>query len=627
MPRVTMPDGTSYRIDAPEGMSNEDIAAIATKHWQGERASTAASALMGAAGGSGAGGGSLDITGLAGSALRGITHSLAGIGKAELEIPGVSWAASHLLPGPSVSAQDVPKAQEKVEAALPRDPGLAGSVAQFGGEMAPYMMVPGGPMTQGAVAGGTSLEADGLVDRLVGAGLGALGGKVLDLTGSAISKVVNAAGLEGKINAAKKMFEDLSPASAPLKGKLNSTIERKWQRFGDLSRMATDEGDKMGSLDITGLRTKAGELVTDAGKVSGQDPSAMKLLRDTQRVLSADTKMPDSLMISGAKFTRDPVSGEYRNAAGEVLSDKIVKAAVPTDTGPPDVRYKHLQAMKENLDQYLKDKGDSSNDAVAKVKEMRAAIASRLGEVRTPQVDALEKKAKSFYDKELGKYDKDVMERILGAKDPLERAQIVLNDIAKNKKVDPSVASDVADMLGESGRRSVSTHMMHDAVIESVGKDGKVDPVKFLHYFDDKPGFEPFKAQHFDEVAKGFSSYIKNQAALRGESTTPGISQVGRHATSLALTGAHIVSRAAAGDMSGVVQALGGYLVPYATLSLANKALEDSFLRHLLIVGGRLPEGSPRWQRVMGQITSRFVGPAAGQAGQFGSDVTTQLTQ
>lgn len=626
MPRVTMPDGTSYRIDAPEGMSNEEIANVATQHWKSERESAAASAVMGSAGGSGAGGGSLDVTGLAGSALTGITRSLAGIGKAELEIPGVSWAASHLLPGPSVSAADVPAAQKKVEEALPRDPSLAGSAAQFGGEMAPYMMVPGGAMTQGAVAGGTSLDADGLVDRLVGAGLGALGGKVLDLTGSAIAKVANAAGLEGKINAAKKMFMDLSPASAPLKGKINNAIERKWQRFGDLSRMATDEGDKMGTLDVSGLKTKADDLVTEAGKVSGQDTGAMKLLRDTQRVLSEDTKRPDKLMVSGTRFDRDPISGEYKSSTGEVLNEKVVKAAIPDDAGPPDIKYKNLQAMKENLDQFLDKKGDLSNDAVRKVKEMRAAIESRLGEVRTPQVDALEKKAKSYYDKELGKYDKDVMQRILGAKDPLERAQIVLNDVAKNTKVDPGVAGDVADMLGESGRRSVSTHMMHGAIIDATGKDGRVDPVKFLHYFDDKPGFEPFKAQHFDEVAKGFSSYIKQQAALRGESRVPSISNVGRHATSAAIAGSHIVSSLAKGDMTGIVTAMGMYLGSNLTLGLADKALEDSFLRHLLIVGGRLPEGSPRWQRVMGQISARFTGPAAGMAGQLGSDVTTQLT-
>lgn len=627
MPRVTMPDGTSYRIDAPEGMSNEEIAGIATKHWQSERESTAASTLMSAGGGSGAGGGSLDVTGLAGSALTGITRSLAGIGKAELEIPGVSWAASHLLPGPSVSAKDVPAAQEKVEAALPRDPGLAGSVAQFGGEMAPYTMVPGGAWVQGAVGGGTSLGADGLVDRLVGAGLGALGGKVLDLGGSAIAKVMNAAGLEGKLDAAKKMFMDLSPASAPLKGKINSTIERKWQRFGDLGRMATDEGDKLGPIDVTGLRTKVGDLVTEAGKASGQDASAMKLLKDTQRVLSEDTKRPDKLMVSGTRYERDPITGEYKDESKNVLDDRIVKAAIPDDAGPPDVKYKNLQAMKENLDQFLEKKGDSSNDAVKKVKEMRAAIESRLGEVRTPQIDALEKKAKSYYDKELGKYDKDVMEKILGAKDPLERAQIVLNDIVKNTKVDPSVAGDVADMLGESGRKSVSTHMMHDAIIDATSKDGKIDPVKFLHYFDDKPGFEPFKAQHFDEVAKGFSSYIKQQAALRGESRTPSISGPWRHGTSAALAGAHIVSSLAKGDMTGIVTAMGMYLGSNITLGLADKALEDSFLRHLLIVGGRLPEGSPRWQRVMGQISARFAGPAAGQAGQLGSDVMTQLTQ
>lgn len=321
------------------------------------------------------------------------------------------------------------------------------------------------------------------------------------------------------------------------------------------------------------------------------------------------------------------MTGEYKDATGGVLNEKIVKAALPDDAGPPDIKYKNLQAMKENLDQYLEKKGDSSNDAVKKVKEMRAAIEARLSEVRTPQVDALEKKAKSYYDKELGKYDKDVMERILGAKDPLERAQIVLNGIAKNTKVDPGVAGDVADMLGESGRRSVSTHMMHDAIIDATGKDGKVDPVKFLHYFDDKPGFEPFKAQHFDEVAKGFSSYIKQQAQLAGESKTPSIGRVGRHATSAALVGAHIVSSLARGDMTGIVTAMGTYLGSNLTLGLADKALEDSFLRHLLIVGGRLPEGSPRWQRVMGQITSRFVGPAAGLGGQLGSDVTTQLSQ
>lgn len=631
MPRVTMPDGTSYRIDAPEGMSNEEIAGIATKHWQSERESTAASTLMSAAGGAGAGGASFapdsEVTKLAGSALSGVSRGFAELGKTMLEVPGVSWAATHLLPGGPVSPERVPKAEAKIEEALPQDTGIAGSVAKLAGESVPYMMLPGGPVVQGAVMGGTSLEAEGLVDRLTGAGLGALGGKVLDLAGSQIAKVMNAAGLEGKLDAAKKMFMDLSPASAPLKGKINSTIERKWQRFGDLGRMATDEGNKLGPIDVTGLRTKAGELVTEAGKAPGQDTSAMKILKDTQRVLSEDTKRPDKLMVSGTQFERDPITGEYKDANKNVLDDRVVRAALPDDAKPPDVRYKNLQAMKENIDQYLEKKGDSSNDAVKKVKEMRSAIEARLDEVRTPQVDALEKKAKSYYDKELGKYDKDVMEKILGAKDPLERAQIVLNDIAKNTKVDPSVAGDVADMLGESGRKSVSTHMMHDAIIDATSKDGKIDPVKFLHYFDDKPGFEPFKAQHFDEVAKGFSSYIKQQAALRGESRTPSISGPWRHGTSAALAGAHIVSSLAKGDMTGIVTAMGMYLGSNLTLGLADKALEDSFLRHLLIVGGRLPEGSPRWQRVMGQISARFAGPAAGQAGQLGSDIATQLNQ
>lgn len=628
-----MPDGTRMKGRMAAGTTEEQLqqaALLAKKQWSDARSTAAASTLMQAGGGGvpiGTAGLGTTVADLAKGAVRGGAEGVLGMVQAGSDLTGA------LFPGlrdrTSEISKAIPGEMDKIRAKLPLSDENVGAIGELGGSMVPTAAVPGGPVVQGIVGGATALLPEGgdLVDRLTGAALGGTFGKILDLGGKQIAKIANAKGLQGKIDAVKEMFTEVSPAAAPLKRQMNSTIERKWQRYSDLGKLALDEGDKLGALDVSKLASKAQGLATDAGKVSGQDASAVKLLNDTGRVLSEPVNMPPSLTVGGAKFTRDPMSGEYKNAAGDVLNPTLTKAALPPDAGPPDVRYKNLKAMQENLDEYLAKHEGSNNDAVKKVRELREAIGTRLDEVRSPQIKALEKKAQSFYDKELGKYDKDTIERLLGAKDDFERARIVLQDVVRGKDADPALAKDVSEMLGKPGRESVSAHMMHDATINAMDKQGRFDPVKFMHYFDDKPGFEPFKAEHFDEVAKGFSSYIKHQATLQGESTTPGIGTVGRHALSLATTGARIVGHAATGNIGGVVKAVGEYLAPYAGLSLANRAFQDTFLRHMFIVASRLPEGSPRWQRVMGQISSRFAGPIAGQGGQIGSQVSNLMGQ
>lgn len=622
MPRqlsVGMPDGTKFGITVPDDASNETIQDSVNalhSHWDAKNKEVAASALV-AGGAPGGPVGDSGIGSLLSGAVRGVSRGMAGIGQAELS----ALNAIGIKPF-GVSSTDVPAAQKRVEEALPAAPGVSGEVGTTLGEMAPLMVVPGGPIVQGIVGGATSLTekkgGDELVERLLGGAIGGTLGTVLGGIGKLTGKFVNIQGIENQLKEAVKVFGEVDPAKAPMRRQLNQTVARLQDRYTALGKEALTEGDKVGSLNVKDLADNVSGLVTDAQRASGQNPGAMKLLKDTERLLTEPVNMPETQVVGGAKFKRDPLTGEYKNDAGDVLPDRIVKAFTPADAGPPDVRYSHLRAMRDNLDEFLKKNEGSNNDAVQKVRDMRKAIDTRIGEATGPEVKALEKKAQQFHDKNLGKYDNDTVRDILGAKDDLERANIILEKVVKGK--DTKLAGDVADMLSKDGREAVSQAVGHDALVAAKDlKTGKIDPLKFTAYFEGKPQLEPFKIDKFDDIVKGFGKYIKESAAKQGESTQPTISRGIAHGLSLASVAPGLFHFLTSGDPSHIMRtiALGGSVE--GASALWNKMVTDTWGRHLLVAASKVPEGSPRWQRLVAQLNSRFAGPAAGEMGQAAS--------
>lgn len=599
MPKVTVtaPDGTKYDVTAPEGATDADIIGQVRTQWDTDqkKARETESAQELGLSMTGGGGGTLTARGmgeLAKGAFREAATKIGGIDQTVLE--GIGWGAS-VLGFPETSqeafrrAKAVPGGVErKVESLVgPPTSSIEEQVGGIGGAVAPYLAMPGGIITQGIIGGATEPLKGGedanLVTRLLGGTLGGLTGGALRGIGAGVGKIINMKGVEDAIKRVVSQAGELDPELTAAKKLTLRELDRLNARHDALTQEALRQGDTMGPIDTADARRALGRTMASAVGVKGADKAGMDLLTTTNDTLQLTRS-------GGAKYSQ-------------------------------------LRVLQDNLGKYLKENAESKNPIMGAVREAKSAIDAQIDAGSGPEVKALEKKAQRFYEKNISeRYGNETVRGIMEETDPNKKAIKVL-DVALGK--DPEASGKLADLLGKNGVEGVNRAMMKKALDAATSDKGVIDPVKFVRFFDDKPGFTPFKMDRFDEMVKGFSKFIKSEDLLLGEARIPslprphgtwGLIGTGAAAGTAALhLGEMIWRQIASGNFTEAALAVASTAGAGLSYRYLDKLMTDSFGRHLLIAMNRVPEGSPRWMRLVAQTKARFGGPAAGEAGGQGA--------
>lgn len=492
--------------------------------------------------------------------------------------------------------------------------GLLGGAAAY----APF----GGPITSGIVAGATDINNEGLLDRIVGGLTGGTIGLGLKGLGRGAEKLLNIKELGKHIGLIREEANKFDPLLGDTYKITGEQLERLRSWHQSLGEQALREGDKLGPIDVNAARDAARTALGEA-KGSGAEKDATDALETAARVLSGDKARPDQFVAGGTRFRYDPATGKYVDPKGTSVSDVVANAGAGK---PAEVKYSDLRLAQDRLARYLKENKDSSDPGIKAAKAALAAIDARVEEVTPPGTKALEKRQKAFYDEYIGKkYDTPEVRAILEAPSETDRVLKIM-DLVRDTKASPEAAKAVADLVGERGREAVSRGMMKEALKAALTRPlragstedvadralarGKIDPVKFLRFFDDKPGFGPFKSARFEDMAQGFSKYIKSGDLEAESERVMQLSPKARKLSESGFAGVGLVMSILHGNWAHLAEGMAMAGVEEVGSRILDKAMTDTFGRHLLVAMSKVPEGSPRWMRLVRQFNEKFSGPA-----------------
>jgi len=622
MPRltVTAPDGTKYNVDAPEGATDAEVLTRVRGQWQQdigkERATAAAGGLMGAAG-------PLGVSGLEtvdpGAVVRGITRGIGGIGQALMDVVGLGSERAAEFGGRipqivrDISPENLSSYTSPEEA----------RVSEGVGEMAPAVsltMIPGlgGVFTGALAAGATGLQdypslGERWLHRGIETGAAGLlgGGGSLAFRGG--MKLLGAKELDEIGKGLQSEYEKYDPAITKQRQVIVNSVERKraqWQGFKD---EAARTGDSV-QPNVEDMQGKIRDAVAGTKGKGSLSKDARELLGDVQRTTGADVAMPSQLTVGGRTFTRDANTGLYVGPTGSLPADVAERIAQASGAGPPNVRYSTLKAMVEKIDGFLAD-NPAKDAATNALRDVRRVIDSKVADIaKATGATRLEERAQKFFDKNIRAYDNPKVKEFLetSGERPTDKANLAI-DIALGDDREAAVA--LAGLLDKKGMEAVHQGVMQKALAAAADKSGEIDPVKFVRFFEDKPGLGPFKDAKTDNYVKGMSELMKESALRQGESKAPSLS-LPRHTEDIGMGSAiwsllHLHPKTAAASMA---TAIGAHYVVKPTFDFFNRVLGDGFGRLLLVAASKAPAGSPRAARIYQQIMVRFGGPAAAEA-------------
>lgn len=511
-----------------------------------------------------------------------------------------------------------------VNAIMPEAKTPKEKAGEFIGEAAPFVAAApesvAGMAAVGGLAGATQFQPQrSQGDRLVERGAAGIGGAAtagaLGAAGDFATKVMNSKEVGKLVSKVQQAYNENDPAIAAQRGTLNQLVDRLQNRYSGLGQQTVAAGDRLGPINMSDTEQKLRDIADSTGKMLAPDKKGVSILDNAVDVLAPERKLPDKITVMGQDFFRDPTGQYLTKNKVQALPQRIVDAALK-DRGinpAPDIRFSHMQQSIEEMNQYLKDAKNPNNPATKAVRDARDLLQKKLDAFKTPEVKKLEKKATTFYEKNLAKYDDPTIKDILDTQDPLDRAnkaiKVALGDDAK-------AGQTVADLVGPKGQEAVRQGVISRALASSADKKGEIDATKFVNFFDKKGGFDAFQNADSKLTIDGIKNLLKEDALARGESSAPSIGHPsGQWGWFLGFT------RLMEGDIKGAGAATAGAMLVRPTVEFFNRAMKDRFGRNLLAASAKAVPGTPRAGRILQQLVTRFApataGTAAGQvAGQ-----------
>lgn len=492
------------------------------------------------------------------------------------------------------------------------------------GEMIPTMAVAPTSLVGGALAGAATgasrLRSEPTVDErqegrgmdaLLGAGIGGVAAPVSTLVG----KIANSRAVRDTLNKIKDNYEELDPAITKARGTLNQLVDRLMDRHRDLSTAALRSGDAQGNILFNDIGPKLKELTDSPKTMLAPDRRATAILDRVQKTLIPEQKLPDDLKFGAVTYSRD-AGNRYVSKNGQVLHQKIVDAYLK-DQGvqlAPDIKYSQVRSAIDEMDDYLGKTRVPKNPAAVAVKDARALLQKKLDDFETPSTQALRTKATRFYDKNVAQYDDPVIKDLLAETDPLARANKAL-EVALGR--DPKKAEVVAKLVGNKGQEAVRQGMIKkglDAAYDQ--RTDTLDGMRFVRFFEDKPGYGPFQNAESDRIIKGVKNFLDQDKLARPVSgAEPSLGHPG--ALWGWLTAAHQLIH---GNIPGAVVAASTPYIVRGSFRTIRRMMGDAFGRHLLKVASTAVPGSNRMAQISQQAMRRFGPAAAQQAGRLDDD-------
>lgn len=484
--------------------------------------------------------------------------------------------------------------------------GEAAPMAAFAPESLPGMIAAGG--LSGASQFQESPRSD---DRLVGRGIAALEGAsltgLMGAVGKGVTKIANSRQIQSLLDTARQAYSDADPAIAAQRGTLNQLVDRLHTRYTGMGKQVVEEGNKLGPINMSDVEQKLRDIAESTGKMLAPDKKAVTILDNATDILAPERNLPDNLVVGGQKFFRDPTGQYLTKDKVNALPQKIVDAALAGKgvQPAPDIRFGQMQQSIEEMTNYLK-RADPNNPATKAVKDARDLLSSKLDSFKTPTVKTLERKAQSFYEKNLAKYDDPIVKDILEEQDPLNRAnlaiKVALGDNPKKSEV-------VAGLVGPKGQQAIREGVMSKGLAAAADKDGNINAAKFVKFFDDAKGFEPFQDAQTKLNIGGIQNLLKEDALLHPTDASPSL---GHPSGNLGWLYAGI--RLMHGDIKGAGASASAAFLVRPTVNFVNKMMADEFGQNLLAAASKAVPGSPRAARILEAAVRRFGPGAAGAA-------------
>lgn len=638
---ITAPDGKKIQVTAPEGTTGEEaVAGVAEKYGLGDASSTPAQKLL--ARRAQAPTAPTDMRSrlrqvwdlpedLAAGMATGFGKAVAGPIQAGLDIvaPKISDHLTSFVNTLTGGAPS-PEMQKAYDQTGVTSPNVAansvpGQIGQFAGQALPWAAGGAGEglvgsILRGGAAGGLGFQPEGdETSRLVGRGIGAAGGSVLGaLTGAAGSRLVgglNEDEIRRQIAVTLKRYGEADPALAQAKGTLNKQVTSLQNKFDSYGAAANSTGNALGPIPMTTIAPTLRELADSTKGMVRPDEGAKAILMDAAKLLAPDTR-PASITLAGKVYNRSAAGEVYIANDGTILSPRITQKVLRTNTTPPPpVYYSQVRQAVTQMDAYLAKvkpppaNAPVENAAITAVRDAQRTLASALDEHTTSGVKGIEKKATSFYEKNLAPFNNPKIQAILTESDPLVRANTAL-DVALGD--DLHASETVAGLVGKKGRDAIRQGIIKKALDAARGKDRVIDPVKFTQFFEKKPGLEPWENDEMNGIVGG----IKNLLADGAESRAPPPRIRGALPRGYGIFA--MTERLLNKDFRGAAIAGSAAFFTQPIFHVIDSVLSDTFGRRMIIAASRVKPGSPQMARITQTIAKRFApaigGSAIGQA-------------
>lgn len=513
-----------------------------------------------------------------------LTGALAGVARGVLGAPqagaDVLSRVGALTPE---TADNVSKAIHAMVAEIERSGGpaynpqsRAAGVGRFVGEVLPGAMVGGGAglarsVITGAGTGALATQdAENVEDRetgrLIGAGVGAVGGAVADRLGTLIAKIGNARAVGNQTQELAKTYRDFNPDLGPARAKLNKAYETATEQLDTLRHRI----DLIGNSSVTFNNSAFNAVAQNALK-------NFDAMADTPPVL--------------------------RRAAGQMY----------TLSKEGKLNYSAVTRIRDTLETFLDTTKLNKNGRIAnEARDLLKFLNHQVKLTETPELKAAQRLFERTQQKLVDPLKGPGLTQLRQATTPTEQADAMVDIVLSGSSADRTA---LLKTLGKSGQTTMQSLLISRALEASATPAGGVNTKMFLEFFSQNKGAQEVIDQPFQLILKGISNLLdnNNQAITKAVTGKTALQATGSTVDRLGHSFLHHkLWQNEAGGAAGA----GAALIANSAIFRGLDALLKSQRGHnLLLAAGRAKPGTPRMEALVTRILAEFGASSAGVGG------------
>lgn len=433
------------------------------------------------------------------------------------------------------------------------------------------------------------------VERFSNLLTGAAGGVAGQAVGSAaamgITKLKNTSAVTKMMEGISEQFEKYDPNLNKIREKVDKQINKVHDTVNERKAAEDTYGDKLANhLQLDDLGEAVSRRIEQIN--SSVDPNGRVrniLERIQKRVAPESPEVPADLA-----------------ALGEPSRSQALKLWREAQKPPEPLRYSELRGMGEDIDKYLRGRGDEAltNRQTSLLQQTREEIETELTSIRKqyPDLNSLSKNTKKA-DRDLAQVmDTDL--RNVRDGDPFERAEALVRIATSGDK---ELAKKTAGVIGSTGKKEVSNMLVKKALDAATDKEGHLDPARFGKFFQENKGtLKLFMDEEAGTIVKGVENLITEHALRTGRTVADsrGMQYVPRYMLAGGLAATLV-------DPLGGLSHLAKAGATTAAFKLFEHMLRTDIGRNFLAASAQVRPGTPRSARLFDGIAKRF-GPLVG---------------